>query len=573
MKLSNLFVKTSKEDPSGETSANAKLLTRAGFIYKEMAGVYTYLPLWLRVLEKIKMIIRKHMDCVASEVAMTILWPEANWQATGRIDTVDVLMKTHGANELSQKKCTNEYVINYSHEEMVTPIIKAFVSSYKDLPCAVYQIGTKFRNEARAKSGLLRGREFTMKDAYSFHASEKDFLDYYETIKGVYKDIYEELWIGGETVIAMASGGDFTEKYSHEFQTLCDAGEDTLFIDDSINLVYNKEIAPSKAIDPDYSNMDMLVMEDVYGENVVSVEKLVEFLQIPIERTVKTLIYEDEAKNYYAVAVRGDYDVNELKLKKALSAKSVALVAEDIIQKLTWAERGYAGIVNLPDTITLVCDDSIENLKNFESGTNKTHYHTININRDRDLPRPPKFYDIKEVRPWDKNPETNTVYRVEKAAEVGNIFPLETRFPDAFHFQYMDESNKLQPIIMWCYGIGVSRVMGVIVERYHDEKGIIRPENIAPFQYVIIGIGDQWLQRSKKLYEDLRKVWVDVCFDDRNLGPGFKLKDADLIGYPYQIIIGNKTLEEGDYCEVCTRKTGKKEKKLISLLIQDVTNS
>lgn len=554
-------------------SVNAKLLTRAGFIYKEMAGVYTYLPLGLRVLEKTKAIIRKHMDRVASEVAMTILWPESNWQATGRIDTVDVLMKTYGANELSQTKCTNQYVINYSHEEMVTPIIKSFVNSYKDLPCAVYQIGTKFRNEARAKSGLLRGREFIMKDAYSFHASEKDFLDYYEMVKEVYMNIYKELGIGEETVIAMASWGDFTEKYSHEFQTLCDAGEDVLFIDDSSGLVYNKEIAPSKAVDLEYEEVSMPAMEDVYGENVVSVDKLVDFLQIPIERTVKTLIYEDENNNYYAVAVRGDYEVNELKLKKALAVKTISLVSEETIKELTWAERGYAGIINLPSSITLICDDSIEHLKNFESGTNKTHYHTININRDRDLPRPKKFYDIKTVKPGDKNPETNSIYRVEKAAEVGNIFPLETRFTDAFDFQYVDESNQAQSIIMWCYGIGVSRVIWVIVEKYHDEKGIIRPENIAPFQYVIIGIWDQGIQRATQVYKDLQGHWVDVCFDDRDLGPGFKFKDADLIGYPYQIVIGNQTLETWDYCEFVTRKTGSKEKKLITSLVEDVTNS
>ena len=498
------------------------------------------------------------MDTVASEVSMTVLWPEKNRQTTGRINTVDVLMKTHGANELSKLKSTNEYVINYSHEEIATPIAQDFIKSYKDLPAAFYQVGTKFRNEARAKSGLLRGREFLMKDGYSFHSSEEDFEQYYDEMKTVYMKIFKELGLGDQTVEALASGWDFTEKYSHEYQTFCDAGEDVLFIDDSTGIAYNEEIAPAKT--PEYGYTQQLgELEDVYGEDVVSVAKLCDFLNIPVEQTIKTMLYRWDNNQLYAVAVRGDYEVNEIKLTKALWIKRVTLLSDEEIMEYTWAERGYAGIVNLPEAFQPIYDDALSVMTNFESGTNKTHYHTVNINWERDLPRPERFYDIKTAKEWDLNPQTWTAYRLEKACEVGNIFPLETKYTDAFEFKHIWQNNTPEKIIMGCYGIGVSRLMWVIVEKFHDEKGILWPENIAPYTHVIIGIWDEWTNIANTLYAELLEKWVDVCLDDRDASPGFKFKDADLIGYPYQIVIWKKTLEQGNKCELVTRKTGEKE--------------
>jgi len=562
MKLSTLHSKTSKENPKGEMSANAKLLIRAGMVDKVMAGVYTFLPLGLRTLRKIENIVRKHMDEIGNEILLPALSPEENREKTGRKDTVDVLMKTSGANEASKRKSTNEYILNCTHEDVVTPMIQKFAQSYKDFPCAVYQIQSKFRNEARAKNGLLRWREFRMKDLYSFHTSKECFLEYYNKSKEVYTAIFDELGLWGATVIAEASGGDFTELNSHEFQTFLETGEDTLFVDEKGKISYNKEIAPAQAIDPDCGSEEWIV-EDVFGEGIVSVEKLSKFLGIPVERTVKTLLYKDENKKYYAVAVRGDYEVNELKLKKILWVKKLEMITEQEIQELTWAERGYAGIINLPEIFTMICDDALENLRNFESGTNKTNYHTININRWRDIKKPKKFYDIKVAKKGDRNPETGSVYVVKKASEVGNIFPLETKFPDAFDYKFIDQDGKSKKIFMGSYGIGISRVMWVIVEKFHDEKGIIRPENIAPFTHVIIGIGDEWSAEAEKLYEAMRAEWKEVALDDRKGSPGSKFKDADLIGYPYQIVIGKKTLAEGRKCELITRKTG--EKKLIDI--------
>ena len=404
MKLSQLFVKTQKQDPSGEESINAKLLIRGGFIYKEMAGAYTFLPLWLRVLNKIENIIRKHMDTVWNELVMTALAPKQSRERTNRLDTVDVLMQTSGANEASKNKSTNEYILNSTHEEMITPIVQSFVKSYKDLPVHTYQIQSKFRNEARAKSGILRGREFRMKDLYSFHTTEEDFLAYYEQIKQVYVDIFVELWLWGYTHVTLAWWWDFTDKFTHEFQTICDAGEDTIYVDQVSGMAINEEVR------------------------------------------------NEETKAMF------------------------------------------------PDA------------------------------------------DRKE----------------EKAAEVWNIFPLETKFTEAVDFTVVDaHDNKIHPI-MWSYGIGPSRVMWVIVEKFYDEQGIVWPTNVAPFEYVIICIWDRGLEEWQKLYTQLLDSGVDVCLDDRDLWPGAKFKDAELIWYPTQIVVGNKTLEQDMSCEVVKRATGGK---------------
>lgn len=541
MLLSKLFVKTMKESPTGEVSINAQLLTRGGFVHKEMAGVYTFLPMGLRVLNKIENIIRKHMDTIGTEIFMPCLSPTENREKTNRLNTVDVLMKTSGANEASKKKCTNEYVLNPTHEDIVTPLVQEFVKSHKDLPVAVYQIQSKFRNEARAKSWILRGREFRMKDLYSFHADDADFVNYYEQSKKVYKETFDELWIGQDTYLTVASGWDFTEKNSHEFQTLCSAGEDMIYIDTVNSIAYNEEIAPSQTPQYNYST-EMKTMEDIYGENIVSVWKLCEFLQLPVEECVKTMYYKDENKKLYAVVVRGDYEVNELKLKRVIACKHIELISDEEILEHTWAERWYAGVINLPSNFTLIVDDACDKMTNFESGTNKTHYHTININRNRDIPKPERFYDIKLAKKGDLAPSW-VAYTIEKWCEVWNIFPLENKFPDAFDFTYQDNNNQSQKVIMGCYGIGPSRVMGVIVEKYHDEKGILRPKNVAPFETLIVCAGEQYLEQAKEEYHNRLSNGEDIALDDRNIGFGAKMADWELRGIPEVVIIGKNGKE------------------------------
>jgi prolyl-tRNA synthetase len=397
MRQSHLYTKTRKEAPKDEVSKNAILLTRAGYIHKEMAGVYTFLPLGLRVLKKIEDIIRHHMDTVGNELLMPSLSPEERWAATGRLDSIDVLMKTVPANEASKERSSASYVLNPTHEDVITPIVKDIARSYRDLPVSLYQIQTKFRNEARAKSGLLRGREFRMKDLYSFHRDQDDLMRFYENMKAVYARVYDDIGIGADTYLTVASGGDFTPNFSHEFQTLTEAGEDLIYVDKKNKIAYNKEV------------------------------------------------------------------VNEENAKKL-------------------------GV-------------------NFES--------------------------LEQI----------------KACEVGNIFPLDTRFSKALDYTYTDENGEQQIIYMGSYGIGPSRLMGVVTEKLADDKGLVWPTSIAPFSLHLLSLSKDKTSEAHKLaesiYTTLTQSGVEVLFDDRETSPGEKFADSDLIGIPMRVVVSDKSLEKG----------------------------
>lgn len=400
MKLSQLFTKTTKDISSQTESINAQLLTRAGFIHQEMAGVYAYLPLGMKVIKKIEAIIRVEMDKIGEELLLPALSGRERWHATKRHDTIDVLMSTKGANEVSMSKSTAEYILNPTHEELITPIAKQFRTSYKDFPFALYQIQTKFRNEARAKSGLLRGREFIMKDLYSFHTSEAELNKFYEIAKQSYVNIFEVLGLGNDTFITLASGGDFTKEYSHEFQTLLESGEDVIYLDRSNNIAYNKEI-----------------------------------------------VTPEDAKK-------------------------------------------------------------------------------LGVDFDK----------LEQV----------------KASEVANIFPLGTKFSESLNYKYSAEDNSQNLVWMGSYGIGVSRLMGVIVEKFADEKGLVWPQSVAPFTYHIIALpDDENIKIGQKVYDILGSE--NCLFDDRNgTSTGAKFADADLIGCPVQIVVSKKTLEQNSV-EVISR--------------------
>lgn len=391
MKLSKLFTKTSKNISSQIESVNAQLLTRAGYIYQEMAGVYAFLPLGMKVIKNIEQIVRDEMDKIGEELLMPALSGRERWHATKRHDAIDILMSTRAANEKALEKSTAEYILNPTHEEIITPIAKHFRTSYKDFPFAVYQIQTKFRNEARAKSGLLRGREFIMKDLYSFHTSEDDLNKFYELAKERYDAIFDRLGIGQDTYITFASGGDFTDDYSHEYQTVLEGGEDVIYLDRKNKVAYNKEVATP----------------------------------------------EDAKK--------------------------------------------------------------------------------LGVN----------FDELEQVM----------------ASEVGNIFPLSTKFSEHLDYKYSDEDNIQKNVWMGSYGIGISRLMGVITEKFADDKGLVWPESIAPYMYHIVALPDEEnIKVANKVYETLGE---DKClYDDRDsASTGERFADADLIGCPVQIVVSKKTLE------------------------------
>ena len=557
MRLSQSILRTSRENPAQESARNAQLLIRAGYINKTMAGVYSFNPIGLKVLRRIENIVREEMNRVGGqELFLPALAPQEPWQQTKRWDTVDVLYKLDLSSGGQAALCP-------THEETVTPLVQDYCRSYKDLPQLVYQIQTKFRNEPRAKSGLLRGREFLMKDAYSFHLSQKDFEAWYEVLAAAYERIYQRLGIGDCTFRVKASGGDFSE-FSDEFQTLSERGEDEVFCVPSTREFWNKEIAPATA--PQISAENPLPYQEVKGPGVIGVEDLVQFLGVPAERTTKTIFFQAEKDRLIAAVVRGTHEINELKLSKVVG-QPLTLASEAAIKKATGAQLGYAGLVNLPDSIELFCDDSVAELTNFETGTNRTDYHAMNVNWERDVPRPEKFYEFKTAQKGDAFPPTGEKYEVHSAVEVGNIFPLSTKFSEPFKFQCLDEKGVPQPVIMGCYGIGISRLMGVLAELFSDEKGLKWPAAVAPYEVYLCPIGKEPAVEkiAEELYEKLQAAGQEVLFDDRTdkkIGAGQKLADHELLGIPQRLVISARTLEQFS-AEISDRLTG--ENKLVPL--------
>jgi prolyl-tRNA synthetase len=454
-----------------------------------------------------------------------------------------------------------EYALNSTHEEIITPLLWEFIKSYKDLPVCAYQIQNKFRNEKRAKSGLLRWREFIMKDAYSFHADNEDFVQYYEWMKQVYMNVFTRLWIAKDIYIAQADWWTFTEKYSHEFQIKLDIWEDVIFLDPKSKECFNKEVTPCTIPTPNISDDTLLERQDKEAIWIIWVEALTKAFWVRAEKSTKTMMFETDENKFIVASVRWDYNINTLKLQKIIWCKSLRLASEDKVKEMTSAEIGYAWIYNLPDNIELYIDDSAMWLTNFETWTNKTWYHSINVNFGKDLPIPKKFYDFKEAKVWDKNPKTWEVYEVFKASEVGNIFPLETKFSSAFNVTFLDENNKSKTPLMWCYGIWVSRLMWVVAEYFLDEVWIAWPEQIAPFKYYFVIIWEENIDKWLKLSNILNTNSDDVIIDDRtNVWFGQKMSDAELIWIPNIIIISPKTLEKWWY-EV--KKRGSKESELV----------
>ena len=553
MRVSQQFTKTLRDAPADEVAKNAKLLIRGGYVHKEMAGAYAYLPLGWRVIEKIKQIVREEMDATGSqELMMTTLQPRDIWEKTNRWDdaVVDNWFKTKLLNG-------TELGVGLTHEEPIVDAAKAYISSYKDLPRSVYQIGNKFRNEKRAKSGVLRGREFIMKDAYTFARDQEQHERIYETLAAAYHKVYARLGIGDATVRVKADGGIFTRRYSDEFQTISPIGEDTIFRVAGTDTYYNSEVAPARA--PAHEQpAEQLPMKERKTPGVVGVEQLARELGVPVARTVKTMLYEVDGEAV-AVAVRGDYEVNEIKLRMALGAKEVALASEPVVKRVSGAEVGYAGLIGLPPEVRVVVDDGVAPLVNFELGANRTNYHNVNVNWGRDLPQPEQFYDVKQAKDGDISPENDQPYEVMKAVEVGNIFPLETKYTNLLDVYYSDENGERQEIIMGSYGIGVSRLMGVIAEHFSDDKGLVWPVNIAPYTVYLVSIGEKGAAEADALYDELQAAGVEVLYDDRDERPGTKFADAELLGIPFRVTVSDRGVAAGEY-EFTERKTGETKK-------------
>lgn len=517
--------------PADADSANARFLIQGGFVEREAAGIYNYLPLGWRVLRKIQQIIREEMELVdGQEISMPVLHPRENWQKTGRDETLDaILYRTKGAGD-------HDFVLGPSHEEIVTPLAKKFVRSYKDLPLSLFQIQAKFRNEPRAKAGILRGREFGMKDMYSFHASERDLDSYYERVKEAYLRVYERM--GLKAYVVKASGGAFSDKFSHEFAVRTPAGEDTIVVCEQCHFAENLEIAEAFIESPPGADEPEKPLKEVAAKRGPSIEEGVNLHNVPAWKILKTVVYKTNG-GLIGVSIRGDLEINNEKLAKFLEQEVRVADAADL--KAAKLAVGFISPVGVG--IPCIADHSVKYVKNFCTGANKPQRDLLNVNLGRDF-QIKAFAHFADVQL--KCPTCKRVIKEEKAIEAGNIFKLGTKYSDAFDLTYTDEQGAAHRIIMGCYGIGSTRLMGTIVEASHDEKGIIWPASIAPYQVHLLHLGKEpeVKEAALELYKKLQGQGVEVLYDDRDESAGKKLNDADLIGIPVRVLVSKKTLEK-----------------------------
>lgn len=535
MKLSRDYFFTLREDVKDEDSTSGNLLVRGGFVKKSSSGVYMYLPLGLRVKNKIEAIVREEMEQIHSvEVSMPALIPEDVYIASGRRDTIGTSMFT------LKDRYTKPFVLGPTHEELFAQAAKSMIRSYKDMPVSLYQFQTKFRDEARPRFGLIRVREFTMKDAYSFDKDLKSLDKSYDDMFNAYKRIFDRTHL--DYRIVRADTGIMGGLLSEEFQAVSPIGEDTLVLGEDTGYSSNIEVA--EHVGKIESDEAFKTFEKVHTPNAKTIEEVSAFLNQDIQKFVKTLIYRADDK-YVAALVLGDRDVNETKLRKLLGVNEVELADFEHVEDITGAVVGFAGPINLKD-IDIIVDQHIEHLRNFTVGANETDYHYINVNHT-DFERT-HLVDISNVKEGDPNPEGKGILTFSKGIEVGNTFKLGTGYSKAMGLDYLDQENKLQDVYMGSYGIGIGRTMAAIVEQNADEHGINWPVNLAPYKVAIVVINmknQDHVAYANQLYDTLRSKGVEVILDDRDQRAGVKFNDMELIGIPYRITIG-RGLDQGE---------------------------
>jgi len=545
MRLSRYFLPTLREDPSEAETVSHKLLLRAGMIKKVASGIYNFLPLGFKALKKIENIVRTEMDRAgALEILMPLVQPAELWQETGRWDL-------YGKELLRIKdRKDHDFCLGPTHEEVVTDIVRRDVKSYKDLPLILYQIAVKFRDEIRPRFGIMRAREFIMKDAYSFDADEEGLEKSYQKMYDTYHRIFENCGLKFKAVEAHtgAIGGDV----SHEFMVLAETGEDTIAFCEACGYASNVELTPAETSET-YPYESSKPLEKVYTPGVRTAKEVADFLGVPVAKITKTLIYIVEEKEAVAVCIRGDHEVNEVKLEKLLGGKPFRMARDEEIRKIAGANPGFIGPKGL--RIKVIADKSLVGYPNFVIGANEDEYHYINANLG-DTFQPDIIADIRKATEGDLCPRCKKPLSFLKGIEVGHIFKLGTKYSLPMKAMFLDRDGQMKPFIMGCYGIGVSRVLAATIEQNHDEKGIIFPWQIAPFQIGIISLKESFKEKAEKLYQDLSQKW-DVLLDDRDERPGVKFNDLDLIGVPLQLILG-KTFEERGEVEVKQRKTGER---------------
>lgn len=536
MLYSRALIPTVKEAPADAANASHTLLVRGGYIRKVGAGMYDFLPLGLRALKKVEAIVREEMDRAgAQEILMPALLPAEYFKETGRWDLYgDTLFR------LKDRK-GGEFHLGPTHEEIVTDIARREIKSWRDMPKNLYQIQSKFRDEPRPRGGLLRGREFLMKDAYSFDVSEEAARDSYEIMRKAYCRIFDRMGLVYRMVAA--DPGAIGGSTSAEFQVLADSGEDAIVACDTCDYAANVEIATVKVKEQVESNEALEDKKKVHTPKVGTIDDVSKFLSTPKERFLKSLVYTT-GKEVVMAVVRGDHDVNEIRLARALGVDEVFLAADADVQKATGAAVGFAGPVGFKGKV--VVDRAAALVKNASTGANETDHHFTGVNKGRDWDG--DVADIRLATAGDLCPNCEGGHlKTYRGIEGGHIFILGTKYSATMGALYSDEKQEKKPIVMGCYGIGVSRLVATAIEQNNDADGIKWPMSIAPYHVHLVTIGkeENVHAAAKKLYDELREKGVDVLWDDRDERPGVKFKDADLLGMPFRVTIGAKGLANG----------------------------
>ncbi|MBI5827772.1 MAG: proline--tRNA ligase [Deltaproteobacteria bacterium] len=535
MRFSRMLLPTLKEPPSDAEVVSQRLMMRAGMIRKVAAGIYNLLPLGLKTIRKVEAIVRDEMDLAgAQEVLMPMVVPSELWKESGRWDEYGKellrLVDRHG----------REFCLGPTHEEVITDLVRREVRSYRELPLNLYQIQTKFRDEIRPRFGLMRGREFIMKDAYSFHATDESAEDEYRNMHAAYSRIFERCGLDFKAV--EAETGAIGGRFSHEFHVLADTGEDAIASCRSCDYAANVERAEIRPGEAPGGSSEGKPLERVNTPGKRSVEEVSAYLKVGPERLIKTLIYETD-RGLIAALVRGDREINEMKLKRALECATLRLADEASVTASTGAPVGFAGPVNLK--LPVYADFSVREVRNGVTGANEADAHLINVSPERDFRA--VYVDIRNAADNDGCPRCNGVLEIKRGIEVGHIFKLGVKYSYSMGASFLDEAGKERPIIMGCYGIGIGRTAAAAIEQNHDAAGIIWPAPLAPFdcEIVPVNVNDaQTMRVSTEIYDALGKD-CDVLIDDRDERAGVKFKDADLIGIPLRITVGERNLKQG----------------------------
>ncbi|WP_294910085.1 proline--tRNA ligase [uncultured Gilliamella sp.] len=555
MRTSKYLLSTLKETPADAEVISHQLMLRAGMIRKVAAGLYTWLPTGYRVLKKVENIVREEMNKAgAIEVLMPVVQPADIWQESGR-------WEQYGPELLRIKdRGDRDFVLGPTHEEVITDLLRNEVSSYKQLPLNVYQIQTKFRDEVRPRFGVMRSREFIMKDAYSFHTSQESLQETYDDMYKAYSAVFTRAGLNFRAV--RADTGSIGGNWSHEFQVLADSGEDDIVFSTESDYAANIEMAQAQ-VPTQTRQSPTKEMQLVDTPDAKTIDELVAQFNLPIEKTVKTLMVKatkESGHQLVALLVRGDHTLNEIKAEKIdIVASPLEFATEDEIRALVNAGPGSLGPINL--NMPMIIDRDVAVMSDFGAGANIDHKHYFNINWERDVALP-RIEDIRNVVEGDVSPDGKGTLQIKRGIEVGHIFQLGTKYSEAMKATVQGEDGQNHVMIMGCYGIGVSRIVAAAIEQCHDERGIIWPEAIAPFSVVIIPMNMHKSERvqatAEKLYADLQAAGIEVLFDDRKERPGVMFADAELIGIPHTIVIGDRNLDNGDV-EYKHRAGGDKE--------------